>query len=76
MNTVLVTFGFTCDNSQLALDEISQQIRNLKLDPGEPVITGASEPSEREDDWFDDVVFAIKTNVGSDLSREKNKRAD
>ena len=66
MNVVTTIFNFTCDNEPLALEEISQQIRDLGLDPGEPVVTETSEPDDLPDDWFDDVIFTVRTNVSSD----------
>ena len=66
MNTVKTIFEFTCDNAQLALDEISLQIHNLGLEHDDLRITDTSDPASEEDDWFDDTVFTISTNVSSE----------
>ena len=74
MNTVKTIFEFTCDNAQLALDEISLQIRSLGLEHGDLRITDTSDPASKENDWFNDTVFTISTDVSSEtLSRDEIK---
>lgn len=63
---VTATFRFTCDNQQLAIDEIEQQIKNLGLIVNNIEVTDTSNADNTDDDWFDDVVFTIKATITSD----------
>lgn len=66
MNKIKVTFDFTCDNAQLAIDEIETQVRNLNLDIKDTQITNSIKCEKIEDDWFDDYIFTITATVFSD----------
>lgn len=68
-----VIFQFTCDNAQLAIDEIKQQVKNIGCTASDSVI--ADTLAAENEDGFDDTVFFIKTNVKSEKTNEEIKAA-
>lgn len=66
MNEVKVSFEFTCDNAQLAQDEIEVQVKNLGLDVKDIRITDSIQCEKTEEDWFDDYIFTVAATVFSD----------
>ena len=68
-----VIFQFTCDNAQLAIDEIEQQVRNIGCTASDSVI--ADTLAAENEDGFDDAVFFIRTNVKSDRKTNEEIKA-
>ena len=66
MSEFNATFSFVCDNQQLALDEIEQQVKNAGLSVTDLEVMDTIE-TDHEDDWFDDYEFIIRGNVTSDV---------
>lgn len=66
MESVKVIFEFTCDNAQLAMDEIELQVRNIGLDIKDIQIIHSIKCEKSEEDWFDDYLFTITATVFSD----------
>lgn len=76
MVTVKTIFQFTCDNEQLALDEVELQIKNAGLTAENMEVIDSEEVENREPDGFDDYIFKIRADVTSDkLSESEIKTA-
>ena len=73
MANVKADLQFTCDNRQLAIDEILLQINSLGFTATVLGITD-TKVEKTEDDWFDDYVFTVTAEVHHDtMTKEEIK---